>query len=139
VDRIGTHPSGMRKQQEKDIFLSRLQLLIVMAKAFLKNYQLGDYRVVAVKNNATRLTEALTGWESYKKHFPKADPESMDIHLDHILFQRIKLLLVMAVSFAEGNPMGSRRKRALRNNMDYIAECLNFNNTSTSIPVLSVA
>ena len=139
MDRIGTHPSGMRKQQEKDIFLSRLQLLIVMAKAFLKNYQLGDYRVVAVKNNATRLTEALTGWESYKEYFPKADPESMDIHLDHILFQRIKLLLVMAVSFADGNPMGSRRKRALRNNMDYIAECLKFNNTSTSIPVLSVA
>ena len=139
MDRIGTHPSGMRKQQEKDIFISRLQLLIVMAKAFLINYQLGDYRAVAVKNNATRLTEALTGWECYKEHFPQADPESMDIHLDHILFQRIKLLLVMAVSFADGNPMGSRRKRALRNNMDYIAECLNFNNTSTSIPVLSVA
>ena len=138
MDRIGTHPSGMRKQQEKDIFLSRLQLLIVMAKAFLLNYQLGDYRAVAVKNNATRLTEALTGWESYKKHFPQADPESMDIHLNHILFQRIKLLLVMAVSFADGNPMGSRRKRALRNNMDYIAECFNFN-TSTPIPVLSVA
>lgn len=139
MDRIGTHPSGMRKQQEKDIFLSRLQLLIVMAKAFLKDYQLGGYRVVAIKNNAARLTEALTGWESYKEHFPKADPESMDIHLDHILFQRIKLLVVMAVSFAEGNPMGSRRKRALRNNMDYIAECLNYHNTSTSIPILSVA
>lgn len=139
MDRIGTHPSGMRKQQEKDIFLSRLQLLIVMAKAFLKDYQLGGYRTVAIKNNAARLTEALTGWESYKAHFPKADAESMEIHLDHILFQRIKLLLVMAVSFAEGNPMGSRRKRALRNNMDYIAECLNFNTTSKPIPVLSVA
>ncbi len=139
MDRIGTHPSGMRKQQEKDIFLSRLQLLIVMAKAFLKDYQIGGYRTGAIKNNAARLTEALTGWESYKEHFPQADPESMDIHLNHILFQRIKLLLVMAVSFAEGNPMGPRRKRALRNNMDYIAEYLNFNNTSKPIPVLSVA
>ena len=139
MDRIGTHPSGMRKQQEKDIFLSRLQLLIVMAKAFLKNYQLGNHRAISVKNNAARLTEVLSGWESYKAHFPKADPDAMDIHLDHILFQRIKLLLVMAVSFADGNPIGTRRKLALRNNMDYIAECLNFNSTSTSIAVLSVA
>ena len=57
MDRIGIHPSGMRKQQEEDIFISRLQLMIVMAKAFLKDYQLGGYRAVAVKNNAARLAE----------------------------------------------------------------------------------
>ena len=129
----------MREQQEKDIIISRLQLLIVMAKAYLKDYHLSGYRAGAVKNNAARLSEALTGWESYKVHFSKAANRAMGTHLDHILFQRIKLLLVMAVSIAEGNPMGPRRKRALRNNMDYIAEYLNFNNTSKPIPVLSVA
>ena len=139
VDRIGTHPSGMGNQLEKDIFVSRLQLMIVMAKAYLKDYQLGSYRAVAVKNNAARLSEALSSWESYKTHFSKSATETMGIHLDHILFQRIKLLLVMAVSIAEGNPMGSSRKQALRNNIDYIAECLNFNNRPKAMPVLLVA
>ena len=139
MDRIGTDPSRMRKQQEKDIFISRLQLMIVMAKAYLQDYQLGGHRAVAVKNNAARLAEAPTSWKSYKAHISNATNAATGIHLDHILFQRIRLLLVMAVSFAEGNPMGPSRKRALKNNIDYIAECLDFNQSSESVPILSVA
>jgi hypothetical protein len=139
VERIGIHPSGMRAQQEEDIFISRLHLMIVMAKAYLKNYQLGGYRAIAIKNNAARLAEAPTGWHSYKTHFSKAATETTGIRLDHILFQRIRLLLVMGVSFAEENPMGPSRKRALRNNIDYITECLNFSDISAMKPVLSAA
>lgn len=139
MDRIGRHPSRMRKQQEKDIFISRLQLMIVMAKAYLRDYQIGGYRAVAIKNNAARLAEAPTGWNSYRAHFSSAVSNSRGIHLDHILFQRIRLLLVMAVSFADGNPMGPSRKRALKNNIDYIAESLDFNTRPETIPVLSVA
>jgi hypothetical protein len=129
----------MRKQQEKDIFISRLQLMIVMAKAYLKDYQIGGYRALAVKNNAARLAEAPTGWKSYRAHFSTPVNDARGNHLDHILFQRIRLLLVMAVSFAEGNPMGPSRKRALKNNIDYIAESLDFNTRPETIPVLSVA
>ena len=139
MDRIGMHPSGMRKQQEADIFLSRLQLLIVMAKAYLKDYQIDGHRAVAVKNNAARLAETPTGWKSYKKNISNATNKTASVYLDHILFQRIRLLLVMAVSFAEGNPMGPSRKRALKNNIDYIAESLDFNTRPETIPVLSVA
>ena len=139
MDRIGTHPSRMGKQREKDIFVSRLQLMIIMAKAYLKNYQISGYRAVAVKNNAARLAEAPTGWNSYNTHFSNAVNDTKGIHLDHILFQRIRLLLVMAVSISEGNPMGPSRKRALKNNIDYIAESLDFNTRLEIIPVLSVA
>ena len=139
MDRIGMHPSRMRKQQEKDIFISRLQLMIVMAKAFLKDYHLEGYRAAAVRHNAARLAETPSGWQSYKAHFSNTVSETTPLHLDHILFQRIRLLLVMAVSFAEGNPMGPSRKRALKNNIDYIAESLNFNTRPEMIPVLSVA
>ena len=51
----------------------------------------------------------------------------------------VVMLLVMAVSFADGNPMGPSRKRALKNNIDYIAESLDFNTRPETIPVLSVA
>jgi hypothetical protein len=129
----------MRNQQEKDIFVSRLQLMIIMARAYLKDYQIGGHRAVAIKNNAARLAEAPTGWQSYKAHFSRTAHAPAGLRLDHILFQRIRLLLVMAVSFAEGNPMGPSRKRALRNKIDYIAECLNFNDSPEMIPVLSAA
>lgn len=139
MDRIGRHPTRMREHEEKDIFISRLQLMIVMAKAYLQDYQIGGYRAVAVKNNAARLAEAPTGWKSYQAHFSNARNDTTGIHLDHILFQRIRLLLVMAVSFAEGHPMGPSRKRALKNNIDYIAESLDFNQSSETVPILSVA
>ncbi|MBW2612580.1 MAG: hypothetical protein JRE12_09495, partial [Deltaproteobacteria bacterium] len=50
VDRIGPNPGEMRKLQEKDIFISRLQLLVVMSKAYLKDYPLGGYRAGAIKS-----------------------------------------------------------------------------------------
>ena len=139
MDRIGSHPSRMRKPEENDIFISRLELLIVMAKAYLKDYQIDSHRAVAVRNNAARLAEAPSGWKSYRAHLSNAAMETNGIQLDHILFQRIRLLLVMAVSIAEGNPMGPSRKRALKNNIDYIAESLDFSTRPETIPVLSVA
>jgi len=139
VDRIGPNPREMRKLQEKDIFISRLQLLVVMSKAYLKDYPLGGYRAGAIKSNAAKLADAMTGWESYKKHFTAVNNRKLHILLDHILFQRIKLLLIMAISFAEGNPMGSHRKSALRNNIDYITDRFMFEDGSEPIPLLSVA
>ena len=139
MDRIGAHPLRMRKQREEDIFISRLQLLTIMAKAYLKDYHLGRYRARAIKNNAARLAEAPYGWKSYKTQLSAATDDPGSIQLDHILFQRIRLLLVMAVSFAEGNPMGPSRRHALKNNIDYIAESLGFNTRPETIPVLSVA
>ena len=38
-----------------DIFLSRLKLLIIMAKAYLKNYPIGRYRKSAIINNARHI------------------------------------------------------------------------------------
>lgn len=35
-----------------DIFLSRLKLLIIMAKAYFKNYPIGKYRKTAIIENA---------------------------------------------------------------------------------------
>jgi len=139
VKRLGSHPAKMRKLQASDIFFSRLQLLVVMSKAFLKDYQLGEYRAAAVINNAARLSEAMTGWEGYKTHLAGAGGDGLRLRLDHILFQRIKLLLTMAESFAAGDSMGPHRKMALKNNIDYIADALHLENQAESIPVLSVA
>ena len=119
--------------------MSRLQLMIIMAKAYLKGYPFGGHRTNAVRNNTARLSTALKDWASYKANFSAAEGKTTSPNMDHILFQRIKLLLVMSASFAEGNPMGASRKRALENNIDYIAESLNLEKRSETIPVLSVA
>ena len=50
--RLGANPLNMKEMDLDDIFTSRLQLLIIMAKAYLNGYPLGKYRAQAVIENA---------------------------------------------------------------------------------------
>jgi len=42
--KLGPAPVEMRAMSDDDIFSSRLKLLIIMAKAYLKDCPLGNYR-----------------------------------------------------------------------------------------------
>ena len=140
MQRLGAHSSKMRSLDPKDVFRSRLKLMIVMTKAYLNNYQLGGRRAAVIRNNARKLTEAVKDWDSYNDNaFGREGNRPVGNHLDHILFQRLRLLAVMAKSFAEGNPMGHHRKMALQNNIDYICESLRLENEPEPTTLLSVA
>ena len=46
--RLGAPPNAMREMDINDIFVSRLQLLLIMIKAYLQDYPLGSYRLDAL-------------------------------------------------------------------------------------------
>ncbi|HSQ83256.1 MAG TPA: hypothetical protein VLM43_00925, partial [Desulfobacterales bacterium] len=50
--KLGPAPGEMGEMSDDDIFLSRLKLLIIMAKAYLKNWPIGNYRKSAIIENA---------------------------------------------------------------------------------------
>ena len=50
--KLGPPLEEMRPMLFEDIFLSLLKLLIIMAKAYLKDYPIGKYRKSAIIENA---------------------------------------------------------------------------------------
>ncbi len=50
--RLGSEPENMREMELDDIFISRLQLLIIMTKSYLSKYPLGNYREHSILENA---------------------------------------------------------------------------------------
>ncbi|MBW1891120.1 MAG: hypothetical protein JRI93_11505 [Deltaproteobacteria bacterium] len=123
----------------KNIFFSRLKLLIIMAKAFLENYPLGEHRIQAMIRNSEAVTQDCIDWNGYFQNFRASTESGRMLALDHIFFQRVKLLAVMTKSFAESNPMGQHRRMAVRNNIDYICDTLGYVPTTEEIEMLKVA
>ena len=78
--------------QYHDVFFSRLRLLIIMARAFLKNYPVGEHRLRAVIRNAETVARDCVDWNGYHDNF-RSSPESRQLlENDHIFYQRVKLL-----------------------------------------------
>ena len=130
--RLGSSPEDMREMSKDDIALSRLQLLIIMSKAYLKGYPLGVHRKQAIIENAEYLAklDAET----------KPDAESRgEMDFDYVFHQRVQLLAVMAKAFAEGCPMGQFRLQALRDNLDFICEAITFDSKTYDMKFLKVA
>jgi len=53
--KFGVPSSEMKKICEKDLFLPRLHLLVIMSKAYLQGMPVGDYRKKAIIDNAHHL------------------------------------------------------------------------------------
>jgi hypothetical protein len=145
--RFGAGSSDMRKILKDDIFLLRLKLLIIMCKAYLKNYPMGKYRKKAIIENARSVFELLPPISSeYAERYGdifnfQTYTESKgekNLYFD-VFQQRVHLLAVMAKALAEGSPMGHFKKKALKDNMDSICEIIAFNSNLGDIKFLKVA
>jgi hypothetical protein len=123
--RLGSNLFQMRNIHDHDILLSRLKLLTIMAKAYLENHDFGSWRLRSMVRNTKYISGFMSNWHSYLMNYATDHKQTGKIHLDHIFYQRVKLLSVMVASFAEGNPMGIHRRAALKSNVDYICERLN--------------
>ena len=121
---LGSSARNTRAPGRHDIFFSRLRLLAIMAKAFLENYPLGEYRLNAAIRNADEVAKDCVDWNGYFNNFRASTQSGRLLELDHIFFQRVKLLAIMTKSFAQSNPIGQHRRMAVRNNIDYICETL---------------
>jgi hypothetical protein len=139
MNRLGAEPQDMKMMQHQDVFISRLRLLLIMSKAFLEKYPLGEHRLRAVIKNADAIAKDCVDWNGYYNNFRSNPSSDKLLQVDHIFYQRIKLLAIMAKSFAEGNPIGEHRKMAIKNNIDYMCEALKFNLEEENFALLKVA
>ena len=114
----------MRAKCVNDIFLSRLKLLIIMAKAYLKNYPIGKYRKTAIIENAHHVfyhslkltsSETQSGITSEVK-----TEEEQEFH------KRVQLLAVMAKAIAEDRLTGDLKIKVLQDNLNRLCEILIF-------------
>ncbi len=122
--RLGSNLFQMRTVRDDDILISRLRLLIVMAKAYLQDTSLGNYSLRSIIRNAGQVSYFLSDWHRYLKDLESNKKSPVNFETDHIFYQRIKLLSVMVKSIAQGNPLGIHRKSALKSNVEYISEIL---------------
>ena len=127
--RCGAVEQEMRSMISDDLLVSRLQLLIIMAKAYLKGYPLGEYRKKAIARNARfvfyeaviragRRRPMTSGGTTARQG---ARPQKQ---MNHLFLQRAQLLAVMLNAFIEGKSEGSFRSRAMAENVDHICEYL---------------
>ena len=137
--RLGSSATDMREFDNEDIFVSRLKLLIIMTSAYLKDYPLGGFRRSAVIRNAEQIIREMAGWQSHYHHFYGDDALMDDMDFDHVFFQRVKLLAVMAKAFASDHPMGYYRRKALEDNIEHICEEITFNRKFFGKEFLKVA
>ena len=139
MKRIGAARQDMKKIQHHHVFLSRLRLLVIMAKAFTGDYPLGELRLRAIARNAETVVRDCVDWNGYYNNFRSSPESNKLLEVDHIFYQRVKLLAIMAKSFAEGSPVGQHRRMAIQNNIDYICEALQFSPEEENLRLLKVA
>jgi hypothetical protein len=125
--RLGASAADMRKLTPDDVFISRLKLLVIMTSAYLKQYPLGDFRKKAIIQNANQVAKEIVDWQGQVQNFRSDHELKGDAPFDHIFFQRVKLLAVMAKSLAEDHPMGFHRLKAMEDNLNAICETIRFN------------
>ncbi len=102
------------KMDSLHIFRMRLHLLIIMVKAKLKGYPVGELRKEAVLENAARLHQDLA----------KADIKFPGTRTStHLFKERVRLLSVMATAIiSDDYPLGIHRREAVLDNIEIIIE-----------------
>ncbi len=99
---------------QNNIFIERLELMLIMLKAVLKGYPTGKYRQEAIIDNALELNKAIS---------------NIDLNFlmlktsEHVFRERVKLLCIMAQSAVSYDyPMGYYRQEAVLNNIEILSE-----------------
>ena len=137
MKKFGPTSEDMRAKCVNDIFLSRLKLLIIMAKAYLKNYSIGKYRKTAIIENAHHVfyhSLQLANSETQSGiTFEVKAKEEQDFH------KRVQLLAVMAKAIAEDRLTENFNKKALQDNLNRLCKILLFSVHDKDMKFLKVA
>jgi hypothetical protein len=132
--KLGPTSGEMRAMSDDDIFLSRLKLLIIMARAYLKDCPIGKYRKFAVIENAhhvfyhsLKLVSDTVFIKNHDLKTPSGITSGDETEEEYVFQQRVQLLSVMAKALAEDRLTENFRQKALQDNLDRICETLTFN------------
>ncbi|MCG6909882.1 MAG: hypothetical protein LJE94_07125 [Deltaproteobacteria bacterium] len=137
--RLGAESSKMREIELDDVFLSRLQLLIIMSKAYLNGYPLGRHRIKSILENAKHVKVEAEGLDEDLELFGDDDGCANTLGFDSAFYQRVKLLSVMAEAIAKGHDLESHKREALEKNLNAVCEIITFNKRVSDIQFLKVA
>ncbi|NOX33872.1 MAG: hypothetical protein GXP56_09060 [Deltaproteobacteria bacterium] len=97
-----------------DVFLLRLHLLIVIVKAALKGYPIGEIRKSAALDTAVMLHRQISNIDITFLNLKTSS---------HLFKERVKLLSVMATAIiSETYPLGIHRRQAMLDNIEMITE-----------------
>ena len=131
--KLGPPLEEMRAMSIDDIFLSRLKLLIIMAKAYLKGYPIGKYRKSAIIENAhhvfyhsLQLISQINFSKNYESESQSAISSEIDIEEERKFHQSVQLFAVMVKAAVENRLTENYRKRALQENLNGICDTLIF-------------
>ena len=129
--KLGPTSGETKAMSMNDIFLSRLKLLIIMVKAYLKNYPIGKYLKSAMIENAHYVfynsLQLISETDFIKNHEPDNQPDittEIEIEDEHVFHQKVQLLAVMVKAVAENRFTGDFKKNALQDNLDRISDIL---------------
>ena len=144
--KLGPTPGETKAMSVNDIFLSRLKLLIIMAKAYLKNYPIGKYRKSAVIENthhvfyhSLQLVNETLFFENHESESQLGITSEVEIEEEHVFHQKVQLLAVMVKALAENRLTGHISKKALKDNLDSICDTLTFSFYIKDVDFLKVA
>ena len=144
--KFGPTSGETKAMSANDIFLSRLKLLIIMAKAYLKNYPIGKYRKSAIIENAHHVFYHSLQMVSEKDFFENLESESqsgitsdIEIEQDHVFHQRVQLFAIMVKAVVENRLTGNFKKKTLQENLDKICDTLIFEFHIKDLDFLKVA
>jgi len=137
--RLGPKPERMREMELDDIFISRLQLLIIMAKSYLSKNPLGDYRERSILENAEFVKVDAVGLAEDIAFFGFNESDFKGLDFEPVFYQRVKLLAVMAEAFAKGHSLEEHKQEALEKNLNTICEAITFSKTISDMQFLKVA
>jgi hypothetical protein len=144
--RLGASSLDMTNMSKYDVFSSRLQLLIIMAKAYLNDYPLGKHRREAALKNVKEVFYLSLGiasesadWPGHIMNFQPGDEQRQKTNFEHVIQQRVQLLTVMATACFEGRHVGGFQKKAMEDNISFLGEALTLNSRVSEIEFLKVA
>jgi len=144
--KLGPTSEKTRAMSVNNIFLSRLKLLIIMAKAYLKNYPIGKYRKSAIIENAhhvfyhsLQLISETDFFENHESESQSGISSGVETEEEQVFHQRVQLLAVMVKALAENRLTGHIREKALQDNLDRICDTLIVNFHIKNLDFLKVA
>jgi hypothetical protein len=127
--RYGAVANKMRTMNSDEMLIFRLKLLLIMAKAKIKGYPMGNHRKAAIiENSRFVFSEALARSTSILSSLSAVSndgkPSEGVTQPDHLFLQRTQLLAVMMSAFARGQSRGRFRNKAMAMNIDHICTYL---------------
>ena len=121
------------------IFLARLRLLIIMLKAYLKGYPIGQCRLEGIMRNARIVgDEAVYLWGLSKMAF--GDISAKDIFdMDPEFYEHIKMLTLLTEKIESDKEPDRLMAETVNTHLDYLSRSLSSDRNLSEMQFLKVA